>query len=175
MIIIITGATHAGKTLLSQKLIDKFRYPCLSIDHLKMGLIRAGCTELTPEDDRELTGYLFPIVKEMIRTAIENGQNMIVEGCYIPFDFRSLLGKEYAEHVKFLCLALSDKYIDGHFGDIIRFESVTEKRIVDPCLTPEFCKRENRFYEKGFREKGERVELIEDDFEAELLRIVEAL
>ena len=82
MIILITGASHTGKTALAQKLLEKYKYPYLSIDHLKMGLIRSGNTELTPmSDDRDLTAYLWPIVCEMVKTAIENKQNLIVEGC----------------------------------------------------------------------------------------------
>ena len=48
MIILITGASHTGKTVLAQKLLEKYKYPYLSIDHLKMGLIRSGNTDLTP-------------------------------------------------------------------------------------------------------------------------------
>lgn len=89
MIVLIAGASHTGKTLLAQRLLEKYKYPYLSIDHLKMGLIRSGNTELTPlSNDSELTEYLWPIVREMIKTAIENGQNLIIEGCYIPFDWK---------------------------------------------------------------------------------------
>lgn len=84
MVILIAGGSHTGKTLLAQRLLERHHYPYLSIDHLKMGLIRSGQTALTPEDDRELTDYLWPIVREMVKTAIENRQNLIVEGCYIP-------------------------------------------------------------------------------------------
>ena len=63
MIILLTGATHTGKTALAQKLLEKYKIPYLSIDHLKMGLIRSGCTNLTPEDDDALTEYLWPIVR----------------------------------------------------------------------------------------------------------------
>ncbi len=90
MIILITGASHTGKTCLSQKLLEKYKYPYLSIDHLKMGLIRSKNTDLTPmSDDNCLTGYLWPIVREIIKTAIENKQNLIVEGCYIPINWAS--------------------------------------------------------------------------------------
>ena len=83
MIILITGASHTGKTALAQRLMEKNSYPYFSIDHLKMGLIRTGHTALTPtSDDTELTNYLWPIVCEIIKTAIENKQNLIVEGCF---------------------------------------------------------------------------------------------
>ena len=78
MIVIITGASHTGKTLLAQKMLEKYKYPYLSIDHLKMGLIRSGNTDLTPEDDDELTEYLWPIVREIIKTAIEIEQILVV-------------------------------------------------------------------------------------------------
>jgi adenylate kinase family enzyme len=81
MIILIAGASHTGKTLLAQRMLEKYKYPYLSIDHLKMGLIRSGNTVLTPEDDDALTDSLWPIVREIIKTAIENKQNLIVEGC----------------------------------------------------------------------------------------------
>ena len=90
MVILIGGASHTGKTNLAQQLLEKYKYPYLSIDHLKMGLIRSGNTELTPmSDDLALTKYLWPIIREVIKTAIENGQNLIIEGCYIPFDWQT--------------------------------------------------------------------------------------
>ena len=76
MVILVAGASHAGKTLLAQRTLEEYGYPYLSIDHLKMGLIRSGNTDLTPEDDDELTDYLWPIVREMVKTAVENGQNL---------------------------------------------------------------------------------------------------
>ena len=51
MIILIAGDTHTGKTNLAQKLLEHYKIPYVSIDHLKMGLIRSGNTGLTPESD----------------------------------------------------------------------------------------------------------------------------
>lgn len=83
MVILIAGSSHTGKTLLAQKLLEKYKYPYLSIDHLKMGLIRSKNTNLTVEDDDKLTDYLWGIVKEIIKTNIENNQNLIIEGCFL--------------------------------------------------------------------------------------------
>ena len=118
MIVLITGCSHTGKTLLAQKLLEKYGYPYLSIDHLKMGLIRSGQTTLTPEDAAQLTQYLRPIVREMIKTAIENEQNLMIEGCYIPFNWRKDLDEEYLRDINFICLAMTDAYIDAHFAEI---------------------------------------------------------
>lgn len=144
MIILITGATHTGKTLLAQKLLEKYQYPYLSIDHLKMGLIRSGQTTLTPEsDDDALTDYLWPIVREMIKTAIENEQNLIVEGCYIPLEWAEGFDGEYIDEIKFYCLIMSDRYIQMHFDDIRRFASVVENRGDDEGCTLERIQRDN--------------------------------
>ena len=98
MVVLISGASHVGKTALAQRLLEKYHYPYLSIDHLKMGLIRSGQTDLTPlSEDERLTEYLWPIVREMIKTAIENKQNLIVEGCYIPFDWSKDFEAEYRD------------------------------------------------------------------------------
>lgn len=118
MIVLITGASHTGKTVLAQKLLEKYKYPYLSIDHLKMGLIRSGYTKLTVKDDDMLTEYLWPIVREMIKTAIENRQNLIVEGCYIPFDWVNDFEKEYLDNIKYYCLVMSKKYIENNFDNI---------------------------------------------------------
>ena len=105
MIILITGDTHTGKTFLAQKLLEKYHYPYLSIDHLKMGLIRSHNTKLTPCDsDEKLTEYLWPIVVEMIKTAIENKQNLIVEGVYIPVNYKDNFTEEYLQNIKYLQL-----------------------------------------------------------------------
>ena len=163
MVILITGATHAGKTLLAQRLLEELKIPYLSIDHLKMGLIRSGCTSLTPEDDEALTDYLWPIVREIIKTAVENRQNLIVEGCYVPFAWRWDFDETYLRDIRFMCLAMTESYIDGHFEEIRSYASVIEKRLCDDDLTPERLKRENRACIDGFRRQGETVTLIEDE------------
>ncbi len=128
MVVIITGSSHTGKTFLAQKLLEKYYYPYVSIDHLKMGLIRSGQTKLTPYENGELTKYLWPIVAEMIKTAIENNQNLIVEGCYVPFDYNKSFSDEYLAHIKYVCLIFSEDYIQNNYSDIMNYASVIEKR-----------------------------------------------
>ena len=143
MIVLITGASHTGKTVLAQKLLEKYKYPYLSIDHLKMGLIRSGNTELTPMDDNELTEYLWPIVREMIKTAIENNQSLIVEGGYIPFDWQNEFDSEYLESIKYFCLVMSEKYIRNHFTDIKKYANAIENRLDDEWCTMESVLADN--------------------------------
>lgn len=129
MIILISGTTHTGKTALSQRLMEKYKIPYFSIDHLKMGLIRSGKTSLTVNDDKRLTPYLWSIVKEMIKTAIENRQNIIIEGVYIPFDWQKDFDENYLSEIKFYCLIMTADYIENKFCDILKFENIIENRI----------------------------------------------
>ena len=144
MIILITGASHTGKTALAQKLLEKYKYPYLSIDHLKMGLIRSGNTELTPiSEDKDLIAYLWPIVREMVKTVIENKQNLIVEGCYIPFDWQKDFESKHLENIKYYCLVMSEEYIRNHFADIKKYANVIENRLDDEWCTMESVLSEN--------------------------------
>ena len=168
MIILITGASHTGKTALAQKLLEKYKYPYLSIDHLKMGLIRSKNTELTPMDDKDLTTYLWPIVREMIKTAIENSQNLIVEGCYIPFDWQKDFEKEYLENIKYYCLVMSENYIRNHFTDIKKYANVIENRLEDELCTLETVLADNA--EMMFLAQRNNVNyiLIDDQYEIDI-------
>lgn len=169
MIILITGASHTGKTMLAQKLLEKYKYPYLSIDHLKMGLIRSKNTSLTPiSDDRALTDYLWPIVREMIKTAIENRQNLVVEGCYIPFEWEKDFEKEYLDEIRFYCLVMSGKYIESHFDNISKFASVIEDRGDDEGWTIETARRENaQMLEQCIRHRAEYI-LIDEEYQVDI-------
>lgn len=165
MVILITGASHAGKTALAQKLLEKYHYPYLSIDHLKMGLIRSGNTDLTPMDDDKLTDYLWPIVREMIKTAIENDQNLIAEGCYIPFDWAKDFSEDYLRRIRYLCLILSKDYIEKNFSAIQKYGSIIEKRLDDSSLDPEELVRNNEENLSLCKQYGCPYVLIEESYD----------
>lgn len=169
MIILITGASHTGKTALAQKLLEKYNYPYLSIDHLKMGLIRSGNTTLTPlSDDKALTDYLWPIVREMIKTAIENEQNLIVEGCYVPFDWSEDFESEYLDNIRYYCLVMSKKYITNHFSDIKKYASVVENRMDDEDCTMETVLRDNAAILEQCRKYKVNYLLIDDEYQIDI-------
>ena len=144
MVILIAGASHTGKTLLAQKLLERYQYPYLSIDHLKMGLIRSGQTTLTPCDDEALTDYLWPVLREIIKTAIENGQNLVVEGCYIPFNWAESFDESYRNEIRYCCLVMTTGYIENHFDEIRANANVIEKRLDDGSLSREWLLEDNR-------------------------------
>ena len=165
MVILIAGASHTGKTVLAQHLLEKLHYPYLSMDHLKMGLIRSGQTELTPCDDEELTDYLWPIVREMIKTAIENNQNLIVEGCYIPFHWADSFEKHYLDQIRYVCLILSERYIENHPDQIRDHASDVERRLDDSDLSMEALIQDNRSNLDACRKYGLPYILIEDNYD----------
>ena len=166
MVIFITGASHTGKTALAQRLLEKYKYPYLSVDHLKMGLIRSGNTELTPmSDERDLTAYLWPVVREMVKTAIENRQNLIVEGCYIPFDWQEDFEAEYLEKIRYYCLIMSEAYIREHFADIKKYANTIENRLDDEWCTLESLLEDNAEILKLARLHQVNYILIDDRYE----------
>lgn len=168
MIILITGASHTGKTVLAQKLLKKYQYPYLSIDLLKMGLIRSGNTDLTPYDDNELEVYLWPIVREIIKTAIENKQNLIVEGCYVPFNWKEDFDGAYLNEIRYYCLVMSKKYIERHFSDIKEHADEIEQRIDDSCCTMDSVLEDNAHYLKMCKEYNCNYILIDDCYHVEI-------
>lgn len=163
MIILISGSTHTGKTNLAQKLLERYHYPYLSIDHLKMGLIRSNNTTLTPFDDEELVPYLWNIIREIVKTAIENNQNLIIEGCYIPFDWHNDFDDEYLKRIKYCCLIMTKEYIETHFQDILKYASVIEERSEED-LSMEYLIAENQKNLSMCKKYGHTYILIDKDY-----------
>lgn len=169
MIFLIAGASHTGKTALAQRLLEKYGYPYLSIDHLKMGLIRSGNTGLTPEsDDQSLTEYLWPIIREIIKTAIENHQNLIVEGCYIPFDWAKSFAEDYLPHIKYRCLVMSEAYIRRHYDEIKKYASIIEDRLDDADCTMESLLYDNAEVLRMCRKYGAEMLLIDGEYRVDV-------
>lgn len=175
MILFITGATHTGKTRLAQKLMEKYKIPYFCQDHLKMGLIRSHYTDLTPDDDQELTDYLWPVTREMAKTAIENEQNMIIEGCYIPFDWQKDFDEEYLRNIRYICLCMSDRYIDNHFDHIRIFASCIENRLDDDYCTLQNIRNDNQMFLNGCIQNHLDYTLIDDDYESAISPLMHIL
>lgn len=168
MVVLITGASHTGKTALAQRLLERYGYPYLSLDLLKMGLIRSGYTGLTPMDDDKLTEYLWPVAKEMVKTAVENRQNLIVEGCYIPFDWAKDFDEPYRSEIRYICLVMSERYIREHFDSIKAYANVIESRLDDSDCTAETVLRDNRRMREGCQRAGVAYLLIDGEYDVDV-------
>lgn len=168
MVILISGSSHTGKTLLAQKLLEKYKFPYLSIDHLKMGLIRSKNTKLTVEDDDKLTKYLWKIIKEIIKTNIENNQNIIIEGCYIPFDWKNDFNKKYLKEIKYICLVMTEKYIRNNYDNIKMYENIIESRKKQEDIKIDELIEENKYNLDMCRKYGNEYVLIDDKYDINL-------
>ncbi len=167
MIILIGGASHTGKTNLSQKLLEKYKFPYISIDHIKMGLIRSGMTDVSVEDDEGLTKLLWPILREMIKTMIENEQNAIVEGCYIPYDWKASFDEDYLKEIEGIYLVMSHEYIENHFDQIQKYGSVIEDRGADEDCIKEYLQKDNEECLEMCKKYGCKYVFIDDDYDIE--------
>lgn len=169
MVVLIAGSTHTGKTLLAQRLLQKYKYPYLSIDHLKMGLIRSNNTKLTVNDDEKLTDYLWGIVKEIIKTNIENKQNIIIEGCYIPFDWKKYFSEEYLKEIQYVCLIMTEEYINSYYNNIQKYSNIIENRVCDDNIDKEALIKENQYNLEMSKKYNNKYILIDDKYEVNLI------
>jgi len=178
MIILIAGASCVGKTLLSQKLLEIYKMPYLSMDHLKMGLYRSGFDYgFTPESkDKVITAKLWPIIKGIIMTNIENSQNIIIEGCYFPENINEL-DKEYLNKTIFLYIIFSEQYIRKNLIEkIIGNRNIIENRGSDMESIIEYMEMEKYILEnKNNKEKcknnGTKYFEIKENYEKEVKSI----
>jgi putative acetyltransferase len=170
MVILIGGNSHTGKTFLSQKLMEKYSIPYLSIDHIKMGIFRS-CTEcgFTPEsEDERITELLWPVIKGIIMTNIENNQNIIIEGVYLPYSINDM-ETEYTSKIIFCKICFSQIYIRKHLSDkIIKNESIIEYRGYDFGYTIDKFIEDNEFTKQMCKENNIKCFEINEDYENEI-------
>lgn len=176
MVILIGGSSHTGKTYWAHQLVKRYHFSCLSLDHLKMGLIRSGYTNLTPEDDGGMTDFLWPVAREMVKTAVENQQDLIVEGCYFPWDWRKDFQASYVKSIRMVWLVMTERYIRSHFRDIKGYANVIERRLDDGGCCMEGLILDNLACLEACRRLGERFVLIDRHYpgEDEILQCLES-
>lgn len=167
MIYLIGGASHTGKTNLAQKMMIKYQIPYISMDHIKMGLVRSGLTPNYVEQDEKMQEILWPVIREMIKTAVENKQSMIIEGCYLPYNWKEDFAKDYLEHIKGIYLVMSPEYIENHFEEIKKYACVIEDRLDDSWCTKEAVLEDNRSCMEGCLTYSCEYKLITDTYDVD--------
>jgi len=166
MIVLIGGSSHVGKTLLAQKMMEQLKIPYLSLDHIKMMFIRGRLTDLTVEDDYEMRYFLWPYVAELIKTAIENKQNMIIEGCYIPSEWRDQFDETYLKDIKCFFITMSEEYLRKNTDKVKEYGSVIENRLDDEVDTERLINCSREFMEEA-KENDITVIEITDTYDIE--------
>ena len=111
----------------------------------------------------------------MAKTAIENKQNMIIEGCYIPFDWQKDFDEEYLRNIRYICLCMSDRYIDNHFDHILSFASCIENRLDDDYCTLQNIRNDNQMFLNGCIQNHLDYTLIDDDYESAISPLMHIL
>ncbi|MGI6270370.1 MAG: 2-phosphoglycerate kinase [Candidatus Howiella sp.] len=130
MILLIGGESCTGKTLLAQRLLETCGVPYLSADHVKMGMIRGGLVDFTAEDDDNLIcGRLWGVLSGILKTAVENRQHLIMEGCYFRPELTAGLEERYRGVVREVYLGFSEGYIRAHYADILAYRNTIERRL----------------------------------------------
>lgn len=144
------------------------KYPYLSIDHLKMGLIRNKNTNLRVKDDNKLTDYLWAIVREIIKTNIENNQNIIIEGCYIPFNWKVDFKEKYLKQIKYTCLIMTEEYINRNYDNIKMYENSIEVRKNKADIDINELIKENNYNLEMCKKYANNYILIDNKYEVNL-------
>jgi len=167
MIYLISGPSHTGKTNLAQKLMIKYQIPYISMDHVKMGIVRAGLVPNYVEQDDKMQEVLWPVIREMIKTAVENKQNMIVEGGYLPYNWKDDFEEDYLEDIKAVYLVMSAEYIENHFEDIKKYACVIEDRLDDSDCTKEWMFKINKECLENCLKFGCEYKMIMDEYDVD--------
>jgi 2-phosphoglycerate kinase len=174
MVILIGGVSCTGKTVMAQNLLEKYKIPYLSIDHVKMGLIRGSkyCDFSATDDDVELSYKLWPIVKGIVMTNIENRQHIIIEGCYLPPEHIRDFEPEYLEQIIPLYIGFSRDYLQKYFDSgIIEHRSEIEQKDCDDYMNQDnFIKLHSRMKELCKKNNAKFFE-INDDYVGEMVNV----
>ena len=158
---------------MAQRLLEKYKIPYLSIDHLKMGLCRANVDcGFTPTDSNEkIEQHLWPIIKGIILTNIENGQNIIIEGCYLFPNRLKEFDEQTLKYIIPVFMGFSERYIQKNFvSGILENMSVIEMREENDLTIEDFISGNDKL--KGLCEESNVAFFeIDKDYETEIKKV----
>ncbi|MDO4355833.1 MAG: AAA family ATPase [Clostridia bacterium] len=176
MVILIGGVSCTGKTALAQRLLERHYMSVLSIDHLKMGLIRGWpeCGFSAEDSDDAIAEKLWPVLEGIVRTCVENGQHLIVEGCYLPPERVRLLCDALPGEIVAVYIGLSEGYIERHFEDgLLAHRNRIERRGQDEDRPSDWFRAAHRRMKQRCLENGLPHFWIAEDYDAEMWAVEE--
>lgn len=174
MIVLLGGTGHTGKTFLAQKILERYSFPYTSLDHIKMGLVRGyrDCGFQATDDDAVITLSLWGIVKGIIETCLENEQNILLEGCYLP---PHEVAKITGDKVIAFYLVFTENYIRKNFHTILEKENVIERRKQKECLDMEDYIAQNKRLKMQCDISNVCCFEIDRDYETQMQSILDGL
>lgn len=128
MVVLIGGSSHVGKTMIARKLVEKYGWECICLDYLKNAFQKAEIAGFENLDDVGMRHRMWPFVAQIIKGALSSGRNLILEGCYIPAEWKESFSSEQLEDIRAVFIIMSESYIRKHMDEIESFSDVVEKR-----------------------------------------------
>lgn len=178
MVVIITGASCTGKTMLTKRLTDTCGVKQIAMDSIKMDLFRndKNCGFTPTDSNRFIGGKIWSVIKKEILNAIDNGTDLIIEGAYFFPDYLEEIPKKYLKFLYPVYICFSPEYISKQYDSgIIKHRHIAKIREYEEDRAPEvFIKDHNTLREKCL-EYGAPFYFIESDYEKEIDKIYEAI
>jgi len=171
MVILISGASCTGKTNLAKKVMEHHNVNYYSIDHLKMGLYRGNPNcGFTPTDSNEHVGrILWPVLRGIIMTAVENKQDLIVEGAYIFPEYLIDMDSLYLDEIHPVFICFSKEYVEHNYeSGIIKYRHVAEERAYEEDWAPEVFIKDHELLRGKCEKLGTKCFQIKSDYELEM-------
>ncbi len=175
MVILISAPSCSGKTFLSQKLLEIYKFPYYSIDHIKMGIYRSNLeNQFSPGDSEEkVAKHIWPTIREIIKTAIENNQNLIVEGVYIYPKFLKEFDANYRDSIIPIFFAFSTKYISNNFQkNIIEYRNIIESRLEKENRNIDYFKSVHKKFIKKCKKNNQKCFVVDNSYKEMISDII---
>lgn len=93
---------------------------------------------------------------------------MIIERCYIPFDWKKDFTDEYLSQIKYYCLVMSAEYIENNFAKICEYENAVEKRLQSGGIDKKELIKDNLNNLQLCKKYGLNYILIDKDYDIKI-------
>ena len=128
MIYIITGVAKVGKTLISEKIKERFNKSIFSTDYIMM-MLHYGNEDLDLDihaSDSTVASKLEPYVYGLIQTMVQNDNEYVIEGVHFNTDFSRRLKDEFGDKIRITYLGYKDVSVEDKVDEIYRFKNTMD-------------------------------------------------
>jgi putative acetyltransferase len=176
-VFLIGGVGGTGKTLLASKLMRVLHIPYVSIDHLMMGMVRSDpdC-HFSPLDSGETIGrHMWPFLKAVIQTNIENNHSIILEGFQLQPEWVTDFTEEYQKHIIPVFIGFSEQYLRSNLvSNIRKHRHVVERRENEALNIESLITQHLRLKSECVKHQVTHFE-IDESYESSMERVLDSL